>query len=63
MDHFKGSLHDAALDKYLAGDFLGAETAFNDVPGPLPAYMRHRCGQLRAEQGKFWPGFFQWDVK
>jgi adenylate cyclase len=55
--------YDAALNKYLAGDFLGAETAFNDIPGPLSAYMRRRCGQLQVEQGKFWPGFYQWDVK
>jgi class 3 adenylate cyclase len=55
--------YDAALNKYLAGDFLAAESAFNSIPGPLPAYMRRRCGQLQVEQGKFWPGYYQWDVK
>lgn len=55
--------YDAALNKYLAGDFLAAEGAFNSIPGPLPAYMRRRCGQLQVEQGKFWPGYYQWDVK
>jgi class 3 adenylate cyclase len=56
-------MYDAALNKYLAGDFLAAESAFNSIPGPLPAYMRRRCGQLQVEQGKFWPGYYQWDVK
>lgn len=55
--------YDAALNKYLAGDFLAAECAFNTIPGPLAAYMRRRCGQLQVEQGKFWPGYYQWDVK
>jgi class 3 adenylate cyclase len=55
--------YDAALNKYLAGDFLAAESAFNSIPGPLAAYMRRRCGQLQVEQGKFWPGYYQWDVK
>ena len=55
--------YDAALNKYLAGDFLAAESSFNDIPGPLAAYMRRRCGQLQVEQGKFWPGYYQWDVK
>ena len=57
------SAYDAALNKYLAGDFLAAESAFNGIPGPLAAYMRRRCGQLQVEQGKFWPGYYQWDVK
>lgn len=55
--------YDAALNKYLAGDFLAAESAFNEIPGPLPAYMRRRCGQLQVEQGKFWPGYYSWEVK
>lgn len=55
--------YDAALNKYLAGDFLAAESAFNAIPGPLAAYMRRRCGQLQVEQGKFWPGYYSWDVK
>lgn len=55
--------YDAALNKYIAGDFLAAESAFNAIPGPLPAYMRRRCGQLQVEQGKFWPGYYSWEVK
>lgn len=55
--------YDAALNKYLGGDFLAAESAFNDIPGPLAAYMRRRCGQLQVEQGKFWPGYYSWEVK
>lgn len=55
--------YDAALNKYLAGDFLAAESAFNAIPGPLAAYMRRRCGQLQVEQGKFWAGYYSWDVK
>lgn len=55
--------YDAALNKYLSGDFLAAESAFNSIPGPLAAYMRRRCGQLQVEQGKFWAGYYQWDVK
>ncbi len=55
--------YDAALNKYLSGDFLAAESAFNAIPGPLAAYMRRRCGQLQVEQGKFWPGYYSWDVK
>lgn len=55
--------YDEALNKYLAGDFLAAESAFNDIPGPLAAYMRRRCGQLQVEQGKFWPGYYAWEVK
>ena len=55
--------YDEALNKYLAGDFLAAESAFNAIPGPLAAYMRRRCGQLQVEQGKFWPGYYSWEVK
>ncbi|KAF0176672.1 MAG: adenylate cyclase [Limisphaerales bacterium] len=55
--------YDAALNKYLSGDFLAAESAFNAIPGPLAAYMRRRCGQLQVEQGKFWPGYYSWEVK
>ncbi|MFA6546185.1 MAG: adenylate/guanylate cyclase domain-containing protein [Limisphaerales bacterium] len=55
--------YDAALNKYLAGDFFAAESAFNEIPGPLAAYMRRRCGQLQVEQGKFWPGYYAWAVK
>ena len=55
--------YDAALNKYVGGDFLAAESAFNAIPGPLAAYMRRRCGQLQVEQGKFWPGYYAWEVK
>ncbi|NBR87491.1 MAG: hypothetical protein EBT61_18650 [Verrucomicrobia bacterium] len=55
--------YDAALNKYLAGDFLAAESAFNEIPGALAAYMRRRCGQLQVEEGKFWPGYYSWEVK
>lgn len=55
--------YEAALNKYLAGDFLAAESAFNEISGPLAAYMRRRCGQLQVEQGKFWPGYYSWEVK
>ena len=55
--------YEAALNKYITGDFLAAESAFNAIPGPLPAYMRRRCGQLQVEQGKFWPGYYAWEVK
>lgn len=63
MSDAEKEAYDAALNKYLAGDFLAAESAFNSIPGPLAAYMRRRCGQLQVEQGKFWPGYYQWDVK
>ena len=55
--------YEAALQKYLSGDFLAAESAFNEIPGPLAAYMRRRCGQLQVEEGKFWPGYYSWEVK
>lgn len=55
--------YDTALNQYLAGHFLAAESAFNEIPGPLAAYMRRRCGQLQVEQGKFWPGYYEWEVK
>ncbi|MBI5802251.1 MAG: cyclic nucleotide-binding domain-containing protein [Verrucomicrobia bacterium] len=55
--------YDEALNKYLGGDFLAAESAFNEIPGPLSAYMRRRCGQLQVEQGQFWPGYYSWEVK
>lgn len=55
--------YELALNKYLGGDFLAAESTFNQIPGPLGAYMRRRCGQLQVEQGKFWPGYYSWDVK
>jgi class 3 adenylate cyclase len=63
MSEMEKQAYDAALNKYLTGDFLAAESAFNDIPGPLAAYMRRRCGQLQVEQGKFWPGHYSWEVK
>ncbi len=63
MSDAEKAAYEAALNKYIAGDFLAAESAFNDIPGPLPAYMRRRCGQLQVEQGKFWPGYYSWEVK
>jgi hypothetical protein len=55
--------YDDALNKYLSGDFLAAESAFNNISGPLADYMRQRCGQLQVEQGKFWPGYYSWELK
>jgi class 3 adenylate cyclase len=63
MTDAEKATYEVALNKYLGGDFLGAESAFNGIPGPLAAYMRRRCGQLQVEQGKFWPGYYSWDVK
>lgn len=63
MSEMEKQAYDAALNKYLTGDFLAAESAFNDIPGPLAAYMRRRFGQLQVEQGKFWPGHYSWEVK
>lgn len=63
MSEMEKQAYDAALNKYLTGDFLAAESAFNDIPGPLAAYMRRRCGQLQVEQGRFWPGHYSWEVK
>lgn len=63
MSDAEKEAYDVALNKYLGGDFLAAESAFNEIPGPLAAYMRRRCGQLQVEQGKFWPGYYSWEVK
>ncbi|PAW86102.1 MAG: hypothetical protein B9S33_08830 [Pedosphaera sp. Tous-C6FEB] len=63
MSEAEKQAYDAALNKYLTGDFLAAESAFNNIPGALAAYMRRRCGQLQVEQGKFWPGYYSWEVK
>ncbi len=63
MSDAEKAAYDAALNKYIAGDFFAAESAFNEIPGPLAAYMRRRCGQLQVEQGRFWPGYYSWEVK
>lgn len=54
--------YEAALDKYLAGDFTEAAVLFSIVGLELADHMQQRSTELAVSTDK-WPGYFAWNEK